>query len=517
MMARFSLYSSPSSRIVPSALFPVVYCRLAGDILVQFRGMFDRLLQDDTPLVRRASAHILPELAMVLGSSGTPWILQMLDRVSSDSSNLVRFYGAKAIAAIGQALQTLLTEENLRLTRCQLLPMINALVTDSDWQVRTEIVSSMPALCHAMGADLIDVVVDHYVGLAKDVNMEVRVAAAKSGFALGNALIRLARGKATDESVVDASDDYSLFGVHPTDNLDKLKIHEEGLQTEEKYYISIKRAHAKISQSILPALFSLSKDPCVSVRKGVASSLGAGIALMRVKRAIQALPMVSQLMNDKDPSVRQAIVEELARNCSLLPAEIMGLLVASIETLAKGTAWRTRLLAIESIHAWSKSTEGPLKSPSMIPGICLVLLKDPVSEVRLASAKVLPELVHICGPEWLSTTALVHVMSLMDGSFQQQVVGLHAIGTLVQGCPMPSEQIERLTRRVLLAATQSTTINIRCIAWHILALMIQHAHIDTKTMETIATASKTTLETETDADVQKEIATLTKMLPVSQA
>ncbi|OQS03508.1 hypothetical protein THRCLA_04181, partial [Thraustotheca clavata] len=329
MIARLSLYSSPSSRIVALALLPIVYKRVQGDMTVQLRGMYDRLLQDEAPLVRRAGAHVLPELALELGPNSSSWTLQMLDKISSDPSDLVRLYAVKAIAGCGDALPQIVAEDQLQLILCQLLPMINTLVVDSDWQVRTQIVTCLPELVAGIGPKFTDVMVDHYLGLTKDVNMEVRVAAAKTGFALCKVLVALASESEGRRS--------STFVTPPMDNLQRLSLDSSTLDDEcESDSPVIAKAYAKVTQSILPALFALSKDPCVSVRRAMASSVGLGVNLMGRTRGGQLLSTVSQLMMDKDMLVRQNIVEALSSQCACLPDDITSVLVSSIETLAKG-------------------------------------------------------------------------------------------------------------------------------------------------------------------------------------
>ncbi|OQR96236.1 hypothetical protein ACHHYP_16557 [Achlya hypogyna] len=458
LVARLSLYSSPSSRIVALALLPIVYARVAGDLTVQLRGMFDRLLQDEAPLVRRAGAHVLPELTLLLGPRAMPWTLQMLEKVAGDPSDLVRLYSVKAVAGIGAGLPRIVDAAALHLTRCQLLPLVNALVADSDWQVRMQMVASLGDLCSAFGPALADVLVDHFLALAKDVNMEVRVACAKSGFALATVLVE------TDP------DEAAAF--------------------------------AKATTAVLPALFTLAKDPCVSVRRATAASVGDGVALFGEARGAALVALVAQLMQDKDVLARQSVVEALAAHCGALHADVTSILVSSLEALAKGPVWRTRLLAVESIGAWARAGSTTATMRQYIPGLCLALLEDPVCDVRLASAHALVGVARLCGTEWLATTGLAHVTRLLEaGTTQLQLSALHAVALLLGEALLPKEQADAVVARAL-AMTKAGAVNVRGKAWQVLAIAVA---THPPAADAVRSAVVEALLLEQDVDVRKDI------------
>ncbi|RHY40158.1 hypothetical protein DYB30_006696, partial [Aphanomyces astaci] len=452
LLARLSLYSSPSSRIIPLALLPLTYARVHGDLRVQFRGLFERLTMDDAPLVRRAAVFVLPSLARVAGPDAIAWVVQSAEKLSADHSDLVRLYAVQAVADLGDVLSGL-DDPARRLVRCQLLPLVNSFVTDSDWQIRHQTVALVPTLLHVLGRDFADVLVDHYVELAGDANMEVRIAATRSAFPISAALSSSEKALDEDEAM-----------------------------------------HAKVALSILPALSSLSRDPCASVRRAVAASLGAALAMLRASQGDVLVPMIQQLIVDKDVVVAQTVVEQLATASAHLPDELEALVVVHVDKLSKQRPWRSRLLAAECVRHW---TEHKTLPPSLVV-VALSLLQDTVSQVRLGAVHALVQVTARHGPDWFQATGVGPVLSLLDQPFQLRLTGLEACRELAQRNLIPDP--DALFDRVVEAATASKTGNIRVKALDVLVAMAPH--LPPCTWDTVRPTLHASFGMEDDVEVQ---------------
>ncbi|CAK4277227.1 unnamed protein product [Aphanomyces euteiches] len=433
LIARLSFYSSPSSRIIPLVLLPLAYPRVEGDMAVQLRGLFERLTLDDAPLVRRAAVYSLSELAVAIGSKSIAWAVTSLEKLCSDHSDLVRLYAVKAIAALGPVVAPL-DEASLRLVRCQLMPLVNSFVTDSDWQVRHQTVEMIPSLLAVLGSDLTDVLVDHFVELGRDPNMEVRIAAARTAFALCEAL-----NTSIDQHVEDGQE---------------------------------RPLHAKVQSSILPAFFSLSRDPTASVRRAVATSLGSAISILGASQANLLETMIKQLIGDKDTMTGQYVVEQLAHASEHLSESLEKLLVSHVEKIAKARQWRLRLLAVESVQKWSR----PSVPPTLVV-LTLSLLEDSVCQVRLSAVSALVRITELSGSEWLASTGLAPVLNLLDQSFQLQLAGLEALRLLANGHLMAAAQLDLVVDLLIVKATKSKTDSIRVKADAILDTLSESGQV----------------------------------------
>ncbi|ETV95640.1 hypothetical protein H310_11062 [Aphanomyces invadans] len=436
LVARLSLYSSPSSRIIPLALMPLVYSRVDGDLRVQFRGLFDRLTMDDAPLVRRAAAYILPALARAVGPESISWVVLLIEKMCADHSDLVRLYAVQAIAELADSVNAV-DDAARRLVRCELVPRVNAFVTDTDWQIRHQTVTLIPQFISVLGIDFADVLIDHFVELSSDANMEVRIAAAKASIPISMAL---------------------SADLAPLQNaLDALAL------TEGETKSSPTSMHAKVPLSILPAFESMSRDTCASVRRAVAASLTDAMSMLGSNRGDVLEPMIKQLLADKDSVVAQSVVEQLMAASMHLSGDLEALVVTNVEKLSKLRPWRSRLLAVESIQKWAKSPP-----PSLVM-IALGLLHDAVCQVRLGAVNALVHLTASCGPAWFQSTGLAPVVSLLDQSYQLQLTGLHACLALARQHLLDASVLDPLFDHVVIAATTSRTSNIRFKAVEVLA------------------------------------------------
>jgi hypothetical protein len=78
------------------------------------------------------------------------------------------------------------------LVLCQVVPVLYALASDRDWQVRLLVANNCTELCLALGYQRTDVLVDLFLGLLRDKHIEVKTGTVLCLSGLGECLITLA-------------------------------------------------------------------------------------------------------------------------------------------------------------------------------------------------------------------------------------------------------------------------------------------------------------------------------------
>eukprot|EP00644_Phytophthora_capsici_P004311 jgi/Phyca11/527239/estExt2_fgenesh1_pm.C_PHYCAscaffold_170121 len=163
MFARLSISSSPTARIVPVALLSMVYPHVDGDVRVQLRGMLDRMCNDDNPLVRRAVTSVIGDLAIAGGSAMAPWTVQLLEKSTADSHDIVRIFAVKSCITLATTLRRLLLEdkgtsreEAEQSLRLLVLPATYSLSTDVSVAVKLSLAQSVGRSLQFIGSNYYD-------------------------------------------------------------------------------------------------------------------------------------------------------------------------------------------------------------------------------------------------------------------------------------------------------------------------------------------------------------------------
>jgi len=169
-----------TSRSSACGLFPVAYPRATPQTKEQLRTLFRVLARDDTPMVRRAAAQRLGELAKVVeldyirtaDAANKPVILAIFADLSADEQDSVRLLAVDACTAIAE----LLTPED---TRTLLKPTMMALIEDKSWRVRYMAAEKYTIMQKAVGEEIaVQDLLPALNVLMKDNEGEVRMQAA---------------------------------------------------------------------------------------------------------------------------------------------------------------------------------------------------------------------------------------------------------------------------------------------------------------------------------------------------
>ncbi|KAL4160101.1 hypothetical protein PRNP1_000672 [Phytophthora ramorum] len=502
MFARLSISSSPTARIVPVALLSLVYPHVRGDIRVQLRGMLDRMCNDDNPLVRRAVTSVIGDLAAAGGSSVATWAVQLLEKSTADSHDIVRIFAVKGCITLATTLRRLLlgdenksreeAEQALHLLFCQMVPMVNTYTSDSSWQVRLETARTLPAFCRAFGAEYTDVFVDHFVSMVGDPTVEVRRACAEGAFLLGEALRDIAVQQTFDSKAGDSAtqDDSADNGN---------KSNGESSRANSDLVVA---AQVKFVRSVLPATYALSTDVSVAVRLSLAQSVGRSLQFVGSNYYDELVPIFTQFLDEsQDATVRASLLEEMARYCDNSSETVTAMIFPAIQALRTSVQWRVRVKFVHCVAAWAERDDGAAL-PGDFADACLELLGDAVHEVRAVVCEKLPSLGKLLGSEWVAEKCVPRVSVCLQSTFHGRLTGLLAVELLAPEL----QQMEKLRGVIETVVEQCTskTANLRFRALRTLGLIVPRLNDPSTTESTLEIVRPLALaETETDPDVRE--------------
>lgn len=370
LTVRLSVHHCPVARIAALHLFLHLYPKfLIGnqDIRIQLCGMIDRLILDESQLVRRSVAFSLGELAGVISSQNIvitedthiAWILYGLEELMKDPHELVRRFAVDSIAKVTNTVchhwintrmvsqkmkeEVIRTEEDdnndvkiqqqLRLLRCQIVPIINAAATDPACQVRKRTTLYLPMIYFGLGKNYADVIIDQYVELLKDKVKEVRSSSASSIVYFCQAMISLDR-------ITNDEDEIMIPSL--INNKDKVKnnrdeIHDEstGAAEIEPFIVFVKHTcpslparpnphleetlnmrnavYDKIFSTIFSAAFTtITSESNILTRALLAKALGECIPfVVKSSKWPDIIPTIIQLLEDQAAAVSRAVLSRL--------------------------------------------------------------------------------------------------------------------------------------------------------------------------------------------------------------
>ncbi|TDH70878.1 hypothetical protein CCR75_009562 [Bremia lactucae] len=503
MLSRLSVSSSPTARIVPVALLSMVYPHVHGDVPVQLRGMLDRMCNDDNPLVRRAVTSIIGDLAAAGGSSLASWTVQLLEKSTADSHDIVRIFAVKCCIILANTLRCQFskdqnksqeeTEHELRLLYCQIMPMVNTYTSDSSWQVRLETARTLPALCRAFGAEYTDVFVDHFVSMVGDPTVEVRRACAVGSFYLGEAL----RDIASQQMPASKSNCQELNQPNP-----------EFADNNSHFLIA---AQFKFVRSILPATYTLSTDVSMAVRLSLARSVGRSLQYVSSVYYDELVPIFTQFLDgSQEATVRASLLEEMARYCDSSSDTVIAMIFPAIEALKTSINWRVRVKFVHCVAAWAEREDGATL-PGAFADACLELLGDTVNEVRSVVCEALTPLGKSLGSEWMLEKCVPRVLLCLQSTFRGRLTGLLAIELIASEL----QEMDRLrdTIDMVLEQCKSMTANLRFRALRTLGQIVPRLNDPVTTKSILEFVRPLTLvDTEADPDVREAAENTQKLL-----
>uniref|UniRef100_A0A7S3NPV1 Phosphatase PP2A regulatory subunit A/Splicing factor 3B subunit 1-like HEAT repeat domain-containing protein n=1 Tax=Aureoumbra lagunensis TaxID=44058 RepID=A0A7S3NPV1_9STRA len=403
------------------------------------KHLFARLCRDDTPMVRRVAAAKLGEIASQWQIHNEHYFSTNDDCATVDAPNQVMHQSNPEPQNDDlESLITLFTalaedeQDSVRLQtprtcvqlancivsnekRCQVaLPAILKAVADRSWRVRWSVACDFDSACSTLDGCQ-DQLCSAIIELLNDVELEVRVAAAKKAGAVALALAH--------------------------------------------------HAHLKIllQNSLLPAVEALANDIAPQVRSALAAALGS---LARAAGSEDAhtriFPLILDLLQDSSSEVRLALISHLAELHDVLGDDLVASsLIPAIIDLARDSKWRVRaavITRVPKISAQLRHNTGSIDQ--RLSTASFDWLQDEVDTVRELASANLFELAKLMGPQW-SAQNVNTLCALCDESlYLRRVTALKVIKRLAHLLPTKI-LAERILAPVLRLAASDKVPNVR--------------------------------------------------------
>ncbi|CAO3586864.1 unnamed protein product [Absidia cylindrospora] len=363
-----------TSRTSATGLFSSVYEKCNAGRKAELQSLFTQLIQDDTPMVRRAAAKALGNFAKKVDKNDyLSNLLPFFIKLTKDDQDTVRLLTVEDLL---QTTSILTTEESKQ----HLLPSLKSLGQDNSWRVRFMVATHFAELCEAFGASVTrEELVDLFVALIKDSEGEVKV------MTIGQAP---AFAKIIDETTV----------------VDKL----------------------------LPCIKDLVIDTNQNVRAAVAANISGLAPILGKDMTIEyLLPLFLQLLRDDFPDVRLNIISKMENVNQVIGVDRLSLsLLPAIVELAEDKQWRVRLAIIEYIP-FLASQLGVTFFDERLLHLCISWLGDTVFSIRDAATTNLKQLVEIFGCDWANSTVIPQVKAMArNENYLYRMTTLFALSTM---------------------------------------------------------------------------------------
>lgn len=348
-----------ASRASACGLFGVASGKASEAMKIELRGLFTKLCNDDTPMVRRAAASNLGKL----GESTSPEdvkrdLLPLFQHLVEDEQDSVRLL---AVEACLQFARLLSHADSLQL----LVGPLHMASKDRSWRVRHVVAEKFCEFQEALGADIARAeLIPLYSRLLQDQEAEVRT----------QAVLRLPNVGAEFE----ASDRQLI-----------------------------------LTTNILPHIVELCSDSSQHVRVAVASVLVETAPLLGKDGSLEHLvPLFIRLLKDEHSDVRLNVINKLDVLQNVIGVEqVASRVIPEIVLLAEDPQWRVRLAIVEQMPLLGKNL-GPERFDSILTPLCFHWLQDNVYAIRESTAEHLRKLVEVFGVEWAKKTVLPQVVAL---------------------------------------------------------------------------------------------------------
>ncbi|TDH70986.1 hypothetical protein CCR75_001139 [Bremia lactucae] len=360
-----------TSRVSVCSLFASIYAKVTdAGRKKELRDLYEKMCEDDTPMVRRAAASNIGNFAGAMEIEHIASLILPLFRIlTTDFTDSVRLLAIENSAAIAELLSQ---EENLM----QVLPVVRSSVEDRSWRVRFSVAKDFFVLSRAMGIQITESeLLGCFTNLLQDTEAEVRAAAAKN-----------------------------LSG-----------------------YVSIVKSEL-FTTEVLPLLSALSQDTAPNVRTA------ASVACMELAPHLgeatsksTLAPLLLLFLRDEVVDVRLNILKRMELLAQWM-ASFESVLLPAIADLARDLQWRVREAVVLSIPALSGSLGGQYFQEHLLE-IYVSAFTDMVGEVRLSATKILPKLLESLGSDFILQNVMPRLNQIFDKSviYQERVNVLHAL------------------------------------------------------------------------------------------
>jgi len=438
-----------TARVSACALFPTAYKYASDDQKSSLCKAYTALCVDDTPMVRRASAHKMRDFVSVCDKADIlaemiPVYKQLSQEDTQDTIRMACIHTTIVLA------KTFNAEENKQHT----ISVIKEAADDRSWRVRLTIAKHFAELCSAFGPEITaSHLLQPLVQLMKDSEQEVRKEAVRV--------------------------------IEPCLKLSPPALTNEQLQTH-----------------ILPQFQSLGLDSSQPVRAALAQVIGP-VAKTLGRDATQRtmLSLISDLMKDEFHDVRLNIVSHAGLICEVLSVDgLAHSLLHTIQSLIMDNHWRIRQSVVVQVPKLAKLF-GCEMFQSKLEALFLSSFCDSVHSVRKTAIAHTKDIAETFGAQW----SVDHLLPKLVEQYSQSAGYANRV-TTIQVLPqishvMSSEQIVQFILPLLIKGTKDSVPNVRFIACQTIAWMCENHNLKAQATAIIKPALME-LEHDSDTDVQ---------------
>lgn len=366
-------------KIAACGLYQSVIIRVDATTRQNLLKLYFKLVTDDYPMVRRASATNLPRLIDLLTEftehnpndvnkiTNEDWeiISKMFQHLITDDQDLVKFLSVDVLISILEFFGKI-HEYSFN---ADFLSSALKLIQDESWRVRYTAADRFSKIARNFTNNELDLfqLIDPFISLMKDHEGEVRKAIAKQLPVFCQLLVKFPLTKAT------------------------------------------------VLNKIVPVANELSQDPQENVRASLASTITELSPILEKQATIdKLLPVFLIMLKDEFPDVRLNIISNLSVVNETIGINLLSTnLLPAITELAQDHKWRVRLAIIEYIPKLAKQLGESFFNEELL-SLCMSWLWDPVYAIREAAVNNLKELTVIFGSEWAQVEIINRLLNQGD-------------------------------------------------------------------------------------------------------
>ncbi|CAD8096364.1 unnamed protein product [Paramecium sonneborni] len=381
-------------RVSAVSLMCPMYAR-SGNQKEKLRQKFNELCSEETPMVRRAVANKIGEIAQFMDKNHVIEVLiAVLKQLCQDEQDQVRLLCMESIMNIAKIL-------GINENKTNILPLIISSAEDKSWRVRLALSKIFAELADAVGKEIADSsLIQIFSNLLKDPESDVRVIAVKS----------LAK--------------FIKF-VSP----EKLTL-------------------------IIPLLQLLAKDAFAQVKQNACLVIGQIATILPRENSQNKLQSyLIELMSDDNQDVRKNAAQSVGVFAAAIGPDAIGQFIPHLKKGMEDPKWRVRKEIMQTVIQLAltiKNTDVFLKQ---LEPVYVMFLKDRAAEVRTIGLSRLNDLIQTYKIDWALGSFFSKCVETLnkDVGFLYRINALYAIqqiGFVADG-PMIQDKLWPIVHKCL--------------------------------------------------------------------
>jgi len=408
----------------------------------KLRQKFIELCNEETPMVRRAVANRIGNLAAVVSKEIViNELIPIFKQLSSDEQDSVKVLCLNSLKQIAKLLNK---DEN----KTHTLPIIIGATEDKSWKIRLALAKNFAALAEAFGKEITDIsLIQIFTTLLKDAETDVRIAAVQS-----------------------------LVTFIKTISVEKLHI-------------------------LIPHIQTLAKDSSSLVRCDICNVIANVIPILGKDTSNSKLfPALLELIEDKESTVKISCIKSLSQSASVLGPEIMNSLTPHFKILLDEKRWRVREATYDVLVDLALLFQNADLFIKQIEPLFFGFLKDRANTIRETGIKKLPALIQVFKNTWFLNNCLPKLVEILNkqNTYLLRITGLYCLKAAAQA--LPSEVVSEKILPILLKNGKDEVPNVRIVIVKIIKSLI--LKFDNNTVSFQVKPLLQELSNDTDKDVQ---------------